>query len=147
MSQVSRYKLDNRVYQKIFALFPQFLYRMTRSGQQNELVEAFLTRTEKIVIAKRIAIAFMLVKDYKYDEIVHKIKVSHGTVAKIADSLKLHENIIVKELQNISREDSFIQFLNSIGYQASRILPPKGRSWSRWRGQLEKEKQSSKSPF
>lgn len=147
MSQVSKYKLNKKVYEKIFSLFPQFLYRMTSKGKQNALVSAFFTNTEKIVFAKRIAIAFMLVKGYKYDQIVSKIKVSHGTVAKMADALKVHGDTVIKELENIAREDSFVEFLNSIGYQISTMLPPKGGNWSTWRGKLEKERRDSENPF
>lgn len=120
---------------------------MTSKGKQNELVDAFFTRTEKIVIAKRIAIGFMLVKGYKYDQIVSKIKVSHGTIAKIADSLKNHSEAITKELEGIAKEDAFTQFLDAIGYQVAKLIPPKGRNWSVWRGRIEKEKRESEIPF
>ncbi len=147
MSQVSKYQLSNKIYTKIFSLFPQFLYRMTSHGKQAELVDAFFTRTEKVVIAKRVAIAFMLVKGYKYDQIVGKLKVSHGTVAKIADSLKSHSDSVTQELGSIAKEDSFTDFLNAIGYQASKLLPPKGGNWSDWRGRIEQEKKDAETPF
>ncbi len=147
MSQVSKYQLSNKVYAKIFTLFPQFLYRMTSKGKQSELIDAFFTRTEKIVVAKRVAIAFLLVKGYTYDSIVNKIKVSHGTVAKIADSLKANEKDIVRELNNIAKEDAFSEFLNSVGYQVTKLLPPKGGNWSSWRGRIEREHQESETPF
>lgn len=147
MTQVSKYKLNKKVYEKIFSLFPQFLYRMTNKGKQGVLVESFFTNTEKIVFAKRIAIAFMLVKGYKYDQIVNKIKVSHGTVAKIADALKVNGDVIVKELENISKEEAFMEFLNSIGYQLTVMLPPKGGNWSAWRTRIEQERSDSKEAF
>lgn len=147
MSQVSKYQLSNKVYAKIFTLFPQFLYRMTSRGKQSELIDAFFTRTEKIVIAKRVAIAFLLVKGYTYDKIVGKIKVSHGTVAKIADSLKTNDKSLIKELDSIAKEDAFMEFLNAVGYQVSKLLPPKGGNWSSWRGRIEKDRRESESPF
>ncbi len=147
MSQVSKYKLNNKIYDKIFSLFPQFLYRMTSRGKQSLLVDAFFTKTEKIVIAKRVAIAFMLVKGYKYDQIVGKIKVSHGTIAKIADSLKSHSAVITKEFESIAKEDAFVQFLNVVGYQVTKLLPPKGGNWSAWRGRIEKDKREGESAF
>lgn len=147
MSQVSKYKLNNKIYDKIFSLFPQFLYRMTSRGNQGVLVDAFFTKTEKIVIAKRVAIAFMLVKGYKYDQIVNKIKVSHGTIAKIADSLKSHSVVITKEFESIAKEDAFAQFLNAVGYQVTKLLPPKGGNWSAWRGRIEQDKREGESAF
>ena len=147
MSQVSKYQLNNNVYEKIFSLFPLFLSRMTNKGKQNILVETFFSSTEKTMIAKRVAIAFMLVKDYRYDQIVDKLKVSHGTVAKIADALRTHDNVIKTELNLIASEQAFAQFLNAIGYQVSKLLPPKGGDWYVWRGNLEKEHRDSEEPF
>jgi len=147
MSQVSKYKLDNKVYEKIFSLFPQFLSRMIGRGKQQELIDAFFTKTEKIVLAKRIAIAFMLTKGYTYNSIVGTIKVSHGTVANIADSLKSNDASIKSELEGIAKEESFVAFLTTIGYKIETALPPKNSNWSEWRRRIEKEKQLKKQPF
>ena len=117
---------------------------MTNKGQQDLLVNAFFTSTEKTVFAKRIAIAFMLVKGYKYDQIISKIKVSTGTVSKIAEALRVSGSPIVKELENIAKEDSFKEFLGSIDYHLSSILPPKGGNWSSWRINLERERSNTK---
>ncbi len=147
MSQVSKYQLNNKVYNKIFSLYPQFLHKMTKQGKQKEFVEAFFTRTEKIVIAKRIAIAFMLVKGYQYDQIRSKIKVSTGTIANIADVLKVNGESIAQELNKIAQEDAFKEFLGAIDYTISKILPPKGANWSTWRSRIEHNKQNSTQPF
>ena len=147
MSQVSKHKLNNSVYEKIFSLFPQFLSRMISHGKQAELVAAFFTSTERIVLAKRIAIAFMLTKGYTYDQIVGKLKVSHGTVAKIAESIKNGDNIIIKELEGIAKEQSFVEFLNAIGYKLETALPPKGGNWSSWRRRIEEDKKKYTEPF
>ncbi len=147
MSQVSKNQLSNKVYEKIFSLFPRFLYKMTSKGKQSELVNAFFTRTEKIVFAKRIAIAFMLTKGYSYRQISTKIKVSTSTIIKIADSVKNNESTVKKELELIATEDSFVEFLNSIDYQLAKLLPPKGGNWSSWRGRIEKERRDNEIPI
>ncbi len=147
MSQVSKNKLNDKVYEKIFSLFPKFLYRMTSKGKQSELIDAFFTRTEQIVLAKRVAIAFMLVKGYDYRTISSKIKVSTSTILKISESLKGHSESVKKELELIAGEDAFIGFLNSIDYKLAKLFPPKGGNWSEWRRRLEKEKQDSEIPI
>ena len=143
MSQVSKNKLSNQIYERIFSLFPQFLYRMTSKGRQIELVDTFFTHTEQVVFAKRIAIALMIVKGYTYREISSKIKVSTGTIRNIADLLRIHDAVIKKELHNIAKEDIFKEFLGEINYQISKILPPKGGNWSTWRLKIEKSKKES----
>jgi len=146
MSQVSKNKINNKVYEKIFSLFPRFLFKMTSKGKQSELVDVFFTRTEKIVLAKRIAIAFMLVKGYSYRQISDKIKVSTSTILKIADSITSKQSI-EEELKLIDAEDAFADFLNAIDYHVAKLLPPKGGNWSTWRGKIEKEKRESQIPF
>lgn len=142
MSQVSKNQLNNKIYEQIFLLFPKFLYRMSKKGHENDLINAFFTHTEKIVFAKRIAIAFMLNKGYNYRTISQKIKVSTSTILRVADSLKENSATIKQELNLIASEDAFVNFLNNLGYQMSKLLPPKGRNWSSWRMNVEKEKRS-----
>ncbi|MFZ2200160.1 MAG: Trp family transcriptional regulator [Microgenomates group bacterium] len=146
MSQVSKNKLNTKVYEKIFTLFPKFLYRMTSHGRQSDLIESFFTRTEKIVIAKRVAIAFMLSKGYSYRQISSKIKVSTSSIVKIADVISKN-TAVVKELELIASEESFLDFLNTIGYNTAKLLPPRGGNWSAWRGRIEKEKRDLENPF
>jgi uncharacterized protein YerC len=147
MSQISRNKLDVQVYEKIFSLFPRLLYKMTSKGRQLELIDSFFTRTEKVIFAKRIAIAFMLTKGYSYRAIAHKIKVSTGTILKIAESLRLNNQSTRKELESMATEDAFTDFLSAIGYSLAVALPPKSGNWSTWRGRIEKEKKAAKNPF
>jgi len=143
MSQVSKNKLNNKVYERIFSLFPQFLHRMVVKNKQSIVIDAFFTRTEKIVFSKRIAIAFMLVKGYNYRQISAKIKVSTSTILKIADCLRnSNDDSIVHELELIAKEDAFIEFLGAIDYKISKLLPPKSGNWSVWRGRIEKAKAS-----
>lgn len=147
MAQVSKNKVNNKVYERIFSLFPQFLYRMTSKGKQGELVNAFFTSTEKVVFAKRIAIAFMLVKGYDYRQISTKIKVSTSTIGRIANVIKSNDVSIKAELGAIASEDAFVEFLSAIDYQIAKLLPPKGGNWSSWRGKIEKEKRDSEIPI
>ena len=147
MSQVSKNQLNNKIYEKIFSLFPQYLHKMSVAGKQTILIDTFFTRTEKIVMAKRIAIAFMLVRGYSYRAISAKIKVSTSTVLKIADSIHINGDLVVKELDSIASSDAFTAFLNTIGYNLSKLLPPKGGNWSAWRGRIEQDKRDSTIPF
>lgn len=140
MSQVSKHQLSSKIYTKIFSLFPQFLSRMTSRGKLDLFVNEFFAPTEKIVIAKRVAIAFMLTKGYTYEIICNKLKVSHGTVAKVATFLKSDDQTINKELEAIAKEEAFINFIDAIGFKLTSALPPKGGNWSAWKARVEKER-------
>ncbi len=116
---------------------------MTSKGKQSELVDSFFTRTEKTIFAKRIAIAFMLVKGYNYRQISQKIKVSTSTVSRISDAIHNNHTSVTRELKLIEAEDSFKEFLGVIDYKISKIIPPKGGNWSVWRGRIERDKKDT----
>lgn len=147
MTQVSKHKLNQQVYSKIFLLFPKFLGRLSRQGQEIEVVEALFSRVEQTMMAKRIAISFMLIKGYTYEQISSKLKVSYGTIGKIAEVTKKVGAHFTSELQKIAKEDAFSDFLNAIGYKLAVMLPPKGGNWSSWRRDIEKSKREGEQPF
>ena len=76
-------------------------------------LQDLLTKSELTVLAKRLRIAKLLLKGASYDEIVGKVKVSHGTIAKIAAWLTERgegfRNIISK-LPKEERSDTFKEF-------------------------------------
>lgn len=147
MTQVSKHKLNQQVYNKIFSLFPQFLGRLSRKGQESMVIDVLFSRVEQTMIAKRIAISFMLIKGYTYDQISSKLKVSYGTIGKIAEMTKKADVQFTDELQKISKEDAFFDFLNAIGYKLTVMLPPKSGNWSTWRRDIEKNKTEGEQAF
>ena len=88
MSQVSKHKLNQKVYEKIFSLFPQFLSRLSRQGNAQVVINSLFSTTERTMIAKRIAASFMLTKGYTYQQIKNRLCLSNGTVGKIAEITK-----------------------------------------------------------
>jgi uncharacterized protein YerC len=147
MSQVSKHKLSQKVFDKIFSLFPQFLGRLSRQGHAPVVINALFSTTEKTMIAKRVATAFMLVKGYTYQQIKDNLCISNGTIGKIAEITKNADSKFVKELQLMAKEQAFGEFLDSIGYKLSVILPPKGGNWSTWRRNIEQERRHREQPF
>jgi uncharacterized protein YerC len=147
MSQVSKHKLSPKVFEKIFSLFPQFLGRLASHGQSNIAIDALFSTTEKTMIAKRLATAFMLVKGYSYAEISKKLCISFGTIGKISEVTKNSDSHFASELAAIAKEQAFGEFLDTIGYKLSIALPPKGRNWSEWRRRIEEDRRKSEQPF
>ena len=147
MSQVSRRKLNQKVYEKIFTLFPQFLGRLSSKGHAQIITDTLFSSTEKTMIAKRIATAFMLVKGYTYSQINSTIHVSYGTIGKIAELTKNADSHFVQELHYMANEQAFGEFLNAIGHKISLLLPPKGGNWSIWRRNIEQDRLKSEQPF
>lgn len=147
MSQVSKHKLNQKVFEKIFSLFPQFLGRLSNQGHTSVVVNTLFSTTEKTMIAKRIATAFMLIKGYTYEQIKSKLCISNSTIGKIAEMTKNADSRFTKELQAMAKEQAFSEFLDAIGYKLSILLPSKGGNWSSWRRNIELDRREKEQPF
>ncbi len=87
MSQVSRSRLNPEVYKHIFSIFHSVLIQVKNSKQADLLISDLLTPTEKIMIAKRLAIAYMLERNFDYQTISLTLKVSTATVASVRKNI------------------------------------------------------------
>ena len=89
MAQISRRKLNPKVQEKIENLFEDFLKTIGKHPKASEVVADLFTPTEKVMLAKRITIAYLLYQN-KSDirNIADAIKVSTTTVAHINFILK-----------------------------------------------------------
>lgn len=80
MAQVSRRLISPVVQKKIQALFLDCVMRCQNQDTAAAFIDALLTDTEKIMIAKRVAIALMILKGRTAEEIQDILKVSGQTV-------------------------------------------------------------------
>ncbi len=83
MSQVSRSPLNKKLQEQLLRNFFSAFLSLKRTDQVELFLGDLLTRTEKIVLAKRLAIALMLLEESSYAEIKSSLKVSSTTVAGI----------------------------------------------------------------
>lgn len=88
MSQVSKYPISQAVYEQIFELLLRVFTEGQSPKQAKNLLEDLLTPTEKIVLAKRLAIALLLAKNYSYEDIKKILHVSQPTIAIIKMTMK-----------------------------------------------------------
>ena len=83
MAQVSRRKLNPKVWDQIYRIFLKAIKKTARGKETQLLINFLLTETEKIVLTKRLAIALLLEKGLDYDQIKSALKVSQGTIASV----------------------------------------------------------------
>ncbi len=107
MAQISKYPLRSEVFEKIFELLTKAIINATNKEETEALLEDLLTPTEKIILAKRLAIAVLLSKDYSYKTIKEILHVSTPTIAMVNLSLKykgrgfkLFTSRLLKEAKN-----------------------------------------------
>ncbi len=147
MPKVSKNRVSDRVYQKLFALLPTMIYACGSTNQADSFVNALFSSSEKTMIAKRLAIILMLSKGQKYDHISTILKVSQGTIAKMAEAMAQADAQFLKEFENVAKSDAASDFWNELGYKIETLLPPKGGDWSTWRSRKIREKIEGEQPF
>ena len=120
MTQISRFKLKQPVLEKLFELFFEIVGKQSNKKGFNNIISELFSPVEKIMIAKRIAIIYLLLKDKDYITICHVLKVSTSTVSKYM-YLKENSTALVPAFRNILLSDSLKLFMEEL---LSEILAP-----------------------
>src|SRR3989344_801225 len=87
MTQVSKFKLDKKTQDTLLKNLLTVISKLNKEDQAKLFLDDLLTRTEKIVLAKRLAIALMLESGKSYEEIKDLLKVSSSTIGVINNRL------------------------------------------------------------
>lgn len=149
MPQISRRVLKPKVEKRVRELLKECVKRCQEENITENFIEVLLTKTEKLMLAKRIAIALMILKGRKIDEITEILRVTKTTVYTVGAWLEYKGNEYVKLLSKIADEDEerasrFDELENeAYGYQ-----PRYGTNWKEARRRKwEEVKQQSPHPF
>lgn len=150
MAQVSGRKISSKVEKRIFDLFFHTIAQLTNESDVSAFLDDFLTPTERIMLAKRLSIALMLVKGYDYRTIQSTLKVSLPTVSSVSVWVKYRGRGYQKILERILRQEKFSDILEKVDETIGKVLfpvPPKGSDWSQWRRRQIQEKQERTRPY
>lgn len=147
MPQVSKYPIAQDVYNRIFEIFFKTIANVKNTYEVKEFLEDFLTPTEQIMLAKRLAVAVLLAKDYDYRAISKILRVSPATIAAVSVFFKYAGKGYKKVVEKILKEEKREEFWNKIDDLLSETIPPKGRSWHYWRKEREALKRKRRKPF
>jgi len=86
--QVSKKSLNSHIKKEILSLVYQLLADLKNSKEVKLFLNSFLTETELLALAKRVAIAYYLKHDRTYENIKQNLKVSSATIASIDQKRK-----------------------------------------------------------
>lgn len=82
--------MNSDLEQKVSTILNKSIHIASSSIELNDFLDDLLSPAEKSMLAKRIAIAYMIIEDkYSYEDIIKTLKVSDGTVAKVNSVLLL----------------------------------------------------------
>ena len=110
MSQISKKMASKEVTDRIFEVFIKSFIKIGNAQDAENLASDLFSPTEKVMLAKRLAIAFLLMKDYEYKVIADLLKVSTSTISSVSLSLNHGQNGYQKILDRISKEDKLEDF-------------------------------------
>ncbi len=148
MPQVSKRILHKDVEKRIFSLFWMAITRCKSQEKTIEFLTDLLTPTEQLMLAKRISIAFLLLRGYRYESVMGLLKVSRSTVAFVGLSLKEKGSGYRQILSTIRHNEQFSNALDKIDEAFEDIfLPPRNPANHRIRNRNRREKRLTKSPF
>jgi Trp operon repressor len=129
MSQISRRYLNPKVEGQIFDTFIESFSSLSSTKQATDFLYDLLSPVEQVMLGKRLAIAYMLMKNYSQRDIANILKVSQATVVKVNASLKTgagYRTII----SHMLKKEKVVAFFDKIEEKLDHLLPPKGANWS-----------------
>src|SRR3989338_864477 len=148
MSQVSRRIVNKKAQDKIFELFILSLVLSDSKETTTLFIRDLFSPTERIMLSKRISIAYMLIQGYDYDSISEVLKVSRTTIGKVSYWLKEKGKGFRQIIEKIKRKEKVKHILNEIEDSFLDILSTsKGQNWSRAKKQLWLNRIKNKQPF
>jgi len=127
MPQVSKNPLGKETNQEIQAALWWLLARLNSDDNIKDFLGGFLTNTEKIMLAKRLAIAFLANKNYDYKDISNALKVSTNTVYRIKDAMDRtggNYKFFIKKLEKREEFQKFSKNFNRLIKNLTAIIPP-----------------------
>ena len=114
MPAVSKYPLSKDVEKRVYQLLVEALTDARTPHQTKKMIDDLLTPTEKTMLAKRIAIALMLVKAYDYRSISQTLKTSLATVGNISRDIKIGSGWFEEFCKKVLKDEKIEEYFNKI---------------------------------
>ncbi|OGE06522.1 hypothetical protein A3I53_03090 [Candidatus Curtissbacteria bacterium RIFCSPLOWO2_02_FULL_40_13b] len=123
MSQVSKRVLTKQIENRLFQNFWELIADIKKPRDVQTFLEDFLSPTEKVMLAKRMAIVILLTKGYSHRSIASMLKVSTSTVTKFVLFLKIKSSGFQLLIQKYSKKQAFIEMVQELERYLYRLQP------------------------
>ncbi len=142
MTRISKRPVKDDVMERVFQLLFEAVGKKSNKDEFMSIVQDIFSPTERIMIAKRVTIVFLLMKKIDYQTISDVLKVSPSTIAKF-QLITENSKGVVKALKSALTNDKLVAFMGEI-YLALRGPGTYGANWqSGWQIKSALEKQKS----
>lgn len=150
MPQVSKYPISKAVADRIFGVLIKALTKFKDKNEADDFAYDLFSPTERIMLAKRVAIAYLLLKSYQYREISKILRVSLTTIGSVSLCLKSGRGAYEKILDRITKEESLDEFFTQVAEKLLSIpasAAKGGGAWRYLRDEVRKSKRRNQKVF
>ena len=148
MAQISKRFLHKKIEERILDLFWTSFSTLSTKQKVIIFLDALLSPTEKIMLSKRLAIAFMLLKGYGHSSINELLKVSDSTIWNIKLNLSYKGKGYKATIEQIMSKEKWEKFWQELDHLFDRIIPPTpGTNWKEVRRKQWEKRRKQEKPF
>lgn len=129
MPHVSKKELDKKTFEKLFTKLVKILQKAQSKNKFSYVLDELLTDTEKIMLAKRLAIILLLFAKFPQHRISDTLFVSPSTVARMSLNVEIGKYDAIKNISEQEKTD--LERIIWLLLTAGGIMPPRvgGRYW------------------
>lgn len=120
--QVSKQDISDRIANRIFKSLYQVLADLKQPQAVEKFFGAILSPTERLVLAKRLAIAGYLKKNKSYEVIKNELKVSSVSIARVRSLLEQDREGLTLALKTIEADEWAEDLVNKISTAFKKLL-------------------------
>ncbi|MCL4360180.1 trp operon repressor [Patescibacteria group bacterium] len=150
MTQISRKPLHAATQKRIYEIFVDVVRDVRTASEVSSLLEDFFTPTERVMLPKRLCIAFLLLKGYDHRTIAAYLNVSFTTINRVSTSLKLGGKgytLVITRLQKQEQVAAlFAKVEEGIISMLAAINGP-SRMWKNIKYETRRNEQENRKPF
>lgn len=141
MVYISRYKVQDKVFDRINDLFYIFIKSLKSKALFIKATDELFSPTEKVMFIKRVAVIYMILRGAEYREASRMLKVSTATVSKFSILFKDTDSEIAKIIKTIQADEGTINLLDDLIFN---LFNQRGLKKGHWKEYWEHEKRKSK---
>lgn len=131
MPQVSKYKLDKTLEEEMFRQFWISVSKLQDASIAASFFSDLLSDTEEIMLAKRFAIAILILRGKRPIDIAGTLHVSYSTIRGVASWVKNAKPKTRVLLQSMIHEGKWQNIFDRVDVLLDELPPVYGTNWSK----------------
>ena len=105
MPQISRKPISKDIENKIYESFYRAI-GLLKEAEARLFIDDLLTKTERVMLPKRLAIAILLLKGWNYESIKEVLCVTQTTIASVSRTLEFSTGLR-KAIENLNESEAW----------------------------------------